>query len=84
MQINLLAHHYIGKLIIQYWLKKLRLASEDKHNPESGKFCCNSKNIKSPDGRAFTLLSYTGLFRRHCVRHCFLFYAGLRILSLSL
>ena len=68
MQTNIFDQHHIGQLIIQCWLKSLSLASEDKNDAESRKFCCNSKNIKrirNSDDRA---LRYIGLFRRHCIR----------------
>ena len=60
--------HYIGQLIIQCWLETLSLASEDKNDAESRKFCCNSKNIKRIPNSDNSALSYIGLFRRHCIR----------------
>ena len=43
MQTNLFDQHYIGQLIIQCWLKTLSLASGDKSDAESRKFCCNKR-----------------------------------------
>ena len=68
MQTNLFDQHHIGQLIIQCWLKKLSLASEDKNDAESRKFCCNSKNIKRIPNSDNSALSYIGLVRRHCIR----------------
>ena len=68
MQTNLFDQHYIGQLIIQCWLKTLSLASEDKNDAESRKFCCNGKNIKRIPNSDNSALSYIGMFRRHCIR----------------
>ena len=68
MQTDLFYQHQIGQLIIQCWLKTLSLASADKNDAESRKFCCNSKNIeriRNSDGRA---LRYIGIFRPHYIR----------------
>ena len=68
MQTNLFDQHYIGQLIIQCWLKTLSLASENKNDAESRKFCCNSKNIKRIPNSDNSALIYIGLFTRHCIR----------------
>ena len=46
MKINPFDQHYIGMLVIQYWLKTFSLASKDKNDTGSVKFCCNNKNTK--------------------------------------
>ena len=68
MQTSLFDQHCMGQLIIQCWLKKLSLASEDKNDAESRKFCCSSKNIKRICNSGNSALRYIGLFRRHCIR----------------
>ena len=68
MQTNLFDQHYIGQLIIQCWLKTLSLASDDKNEAESRKFCSNSKCIKRIHNSDDRALRYIGLFRRHCMR----------------
>ena len=68
MQTNIFDQHHIGQLIIQCWLKSLSLASEDKNDAESRKFCCNSKNIKRIRNSDSSALRYIGLIRRHCIR----------------
>ena len=45
MQINPFDQHYIGQLVVQCWLKRFSLASEDKNDAGSRNFCCN-KSIK--------------------------------------
>ena len=69
MQTNLFEQHYIGQLIIQYWVKALSLASEDKNDAESRKFCCNSKKIKRMNNSDNnSTLRYFGLFEQHYIR----------------
>ena len=68
MQTNLFEQHYKGQLIIQYSLKTLSLASEDKNDAEKRRFCCNSKKIKRIRNSDISALRYIGLFRRHCIR----------------
>ena len=63
MQTNLFDQHYIGQLIIQCWLKTLSLASENKNDAESRKFCCNSKIIKRIRNSDNSTLRYIVLFR---------------------
>ena len=46
MQTNLFDQHYIGQIIIQCWLEMLSLASEDKNDAESRKFCCTVRTSK--------------------------------------
>ena len=68
MKTNLFDQHYIGQLIIECWLKSLSLASEDKNDAESRKFCCSSKNIKRTRNSDNSTLRCIGLFRRNCIR----------------
>ena len=68
MQTNIFDQHHIGQLIIQCWLKSLSLASEDKNDAESRKFCCNSKKIKRMNNSDNSTLRYIGLFEQHCIR----------------
>ena len=63
MQTNLFDQHYIGQIIIQCWLEMLSLASEDKNDAESRKFCCDSKDIKRIRNSYDRALTYIGLFR---------------------
>ena len=46
MQTNLFDQHYIGQIIIQCWSEMLSLASEDKNDAESRKFCCTVRTSK--------------------------------------